>query len=118
MGLRVLIGHGADATEVADVTGAFAKLRPGWAIVVYSSAALERLVRKTSSASSATCADTPRYARLPRSACSHHHVPPPGRRPGLACPGAPHLNDGARHRQNPAQQTGGAPWHRYRMTRT
>jgi hypothetical protein len=42
----------------------------------------------------------------------------PGRRPGLARPGSLHLNDGARHRQNPAQQTGGAPWHRYRMTRT
>ncbi len=46
MGLRFLVGHDADATAVADVTGAFAKPRPGWAIVVYSSAALGRLVSK------------------------------------------------------------------------
>jgi hypothetical protein len=59
-----------------------------------------------------------RYPRLRWSRLPHHPVLRPGRRPGLARPGPPHRNDDARHRQNPAQQTGGAPWHRYRMTRT
>jgi hypothetical protein len=44
-------------------------------------------------------------------------VPRPGCRPGLAVRGH-RTSTTMRHRQNPAQQIGGAMWHRCRMTRT
>jgi peroxiredoxin len=137
-GLRFPVGHSADAAAVAEATGAFVNpTRPScsrpascWTPTAGSWAACTPAApsggssRKTSSASSATCAKTPR----PASPDERHRNPAPPARITYAAPpstglvrpvrGHPHLDGGARHRHNPAQQTGGASWHRYRITRT